>query len=126
MRKNANDPSGTSLSHPIDNAGSASDDMRANRADSVSRVLREVPGNDQCAECSALGPDWASLNLGILICIECSGIHRNLGVHISKVLFTVNHGGCELSVPLPWVPLQVPLFAERGGKIFEDREDFLE
>lgn len=30
-------------------------------------------------------PDWASLNLGILICIECSGIHRNLGTHVSKV-----------------------------------------
>ena len=31
------------------------------------------------------GPDWASINLGILVCIECSGIHRSLGVHVSKV-----------------------------------------
>lgn len=30
-------------------------------------------------------PEWASLNLGVLMCIECSGIHRNLGSHISKV-----------------------------------------
>lgn len=30
-------------------------------------------------------PDWASLNLGALICIECSGIHRNLGTHVSRV-----------------------------------------
>ena len=30
-------------------------------------------------------PDWASLNLGALVCIECSGIHRNLGSHISRV-----------------------------------------
>lgn len=29
------------------------------------------------------GPEWASLNLGILMCIECSGIHRNLGVQVS-------------------------------------------
>lgn len=32
-----------------------------------------------------LDPDWASLNLGALICIECSGIHRNLGTHLSRV-----------------------------------------
>lgn len=30
-------------------------------------------------------PVWCSVNLGILVCIECSGIHRNLGTHISKV-----------------------------------------
>lgn len=32
-----------------------------------------------------LDPDWASLNLGEVICIECSGIHRNLGTHMSRV-----------------------------------------
>ena len=50
-------------------------------------VLRRVRGNDKCADCGAPEPDWASLNLGVLICIECSGIHRNLGVHISKVTY---------------------------------------
>ncbi|XP_011623418.1 ADP-ribosylation factor GTPase-activating protein AGD3 isoform X1 [Amborella trichopoda] len=48
-------------------------------------ILRKVDGNDRCADCGAPEPDWASLNLGVLLCIECSGVHRNLGVHISKV-----------------------------------------
>ncbi|KAL0318977.1 UNVERIFIED_CONTAM: ADP-ribosylation factor GTPase-activating protein AGD3, partial [Sesamum angustifolium] len=43
-------------------------------------ALKKLPGNDKCADCGAPEPDWASLNLGILICIECSGIHRNLGL----------------------------------------------
>ncbi|KAE8686493.1 ADP-ribosylation factor GTPase-activating protein AGD1 [Hibiscus syriacus] len=48
-------------------------------------VLQRVCGNEKCADCGAPDPDWASLNLGVLLCIECSGVHRNLGVHISKV-----------------------------------------
>uniref|UniRef100_A0A0K0G0K0 Centaurin-gamma-1A (inferred by orthology to a D. melanogaster protein) n=1 Tax=Strongyloides venezuelensis TaxID=75913 RepID=A0A0K0G0K0_STRVS len=48
-------------------------------------ALHNVPGNDKCADCGTFNPIWASINLGILICIECSGIHRNLGTHISKV-----------------------------------------
>ena len=51
-------------------------------------VLRSIPGNDSCADCGARDPDWASLNLAVLLCIECSGFHRNLGVHISKVGLT--------------------------------------
>ena len=48
-------------------------------------VLRRVPGNSVCADCGSPEPDWASLNLGVLLCIECSGIHRKKGVHVSKV-----------------------------------------
>ncbi|XP_018510678.2 ADP-ribosylation factor GTPase-activating protein AGD2 [Brassica rapa] len=59
--------------------------QRVNMGDDVFTTLRGIPGNDECAECNAPDPDWASLNLGVLMCIECSGVHRNLGVHISKV-----------------------------------------
>ena len=41
--------------------------------------------NQFCVDCNKTGPRWASANLGVFLCIECSGIHRNLGVHISFV-----------------------------------------
>ncbi|XP_034145388.1 arf-GAP with GTPase, ANK repeat and PH domain-containing protein 1 isoform X3 [Esox lucius] len=47
--------------------------------------VRSLRGNSRCVDCEAQNPDWASLNLGALICIECSGIHRNLGTHLSRV-----------------------------------------
>uniref|UniRef100_A0A3Q3W240 Arf-GAP with GTPase, ANK repeat and PH domain-containing protein 1 n=1 Tax=Mola mola TaxID=94237 RepID=A0A3Q3W240_MOLML len=49
------------------------------------QTIRSIRGNSRCADCEAQNPDWASLNLGALICIECSGIHRNLGTHLSRV-----------------------------------------
>ncbi|KAL3650645.1 ADP-ribosylation factor GTPase-activating protein agd4 [Castilleja foliolosa] len=105
MEKNDN---GISFSRPLDNNGNAPDDMGVNGGNSVSGILREVPGNDQCAECSAPDPDWASLNLGILMCIECSGIHRNLGVHISKVR------SVTLDVRV-WDPTVLDLFKALGN-----------
>ncbi|KAL2927138.1 ADP-ribosylation factor GTPase-activating protein AGD2 [Bienertia sinuspersici] len=74
----------------------------------VSQTLREIPGNDHCAECNAPDPDWASLNLGILMCIECSGAHRNLGVHISKVR------SITLDVRV-WEPTMLELFQALGN-----------
>jgi len=47
--------------------------------------LLKLPENRLCADCDAKQPRWASTNLGCFFCIRCSGIHRNLGVHISKV-----------------------------------------
>ncbi|XP_043361686.1 arf-GAP with GTPase, ANK repeat and PH domain-containing protein 1 isoform X10 [Dermochelys coriacea] len=47
--------------------------------------IRNIRGNSHCVDCETQDPDWASLNLGALMCIECSGIHRNLGTHLSRV-----------------------------------------
>uniref|UniRef100_A0A6V7QZE0 ADP-ribosylation factor GTPase-activating protein AGD3-like n=1 Tax=Ananas comosus var. bracteatus TaxID=296719 RepID=A0A6V7QZE0_ANACO len=80
-------------------------------------LLRKVSGNDTCADCCASEPDWASLNLGVLVCIECSGVHRNLGVHISKVR------SLTLDVRV-WEPSVINLFQSLGNtfanSIWED------
>ena len=48
--------------------------------------LRQIKGNGVCCDClTSNTPAWASISYGILICLECSGQHRGLGVHISFV-----------------------------------------
>ncbi|KAH0617439.1 hypothetical protein JD844_015648, partial [Phrynosoma platyrhinos] len=47
--------------------------------------IQRLPGNDVCCDCGSPDPTWLSTNLGILTCIECSGIHREMGVHISRI-----------------------------------------
>ncbi|KAH6790159.1 Calcium-dependent ARF-type GTPase activating protein family [Perilla frutescens var. frutescens] len=62
--------------------------------------------NRVCADCGAPDPKWASSNIGVFICLKCSGVHRSLGTHISKVL----------SVTLDeWSDDQVDSMVEVGG-----------
>lgn len=48
-------------------------------------IITGLSGNEICADCKSTDTKWASINLGITLCIECSGVHRSLGVHVSKV-----------------------------------------
>ncbi|KAK5848318.1 hypothetical protein PBY51_005943 [Eleginops maclovinus] len=80
--------------------------------------IQAIPGNKQCCDCGEPGPDWASINLGITLCIVCSGIHRSLGVHFSKVR----------SLTLDsWEPELIKLMCELGNsvinRIYEARID---
>lgn len=67
----------------------------------------EHPDNSSCADCGEKGPRWVSINLGLYLCIECSGIHRSLGVHISKVR------SIELDL---WDPDTIKFMLEMGNK----------
>jgi Arf-GAP/coiled-coil/ANK repeat/PH domain-containing protein len=66
--------------------GDAGGGPRTSDADHPLQRIRQ--GNKsflKCADCGAADPEWGAINLGIIFCIHCSGIHRNLGVHISQV-----------------------------------------
>uniref|UniRef100_A0A669DR82 ArfGAP with SH3 domain, ankyrin repeat and PH domain 2b n=1 Tax=Oreochromis niloticus TaxID=8128 RepID=A0A669DR82_ORENI len=52
---------------------------------SIVGEVKKMSGNNSCCDCGAADPSWLSTNLGVLICIECSGIHREMGVHYSRI-----------------------------------------
>lgn len=70
--------------------------------------LLKLPENALCADCQKKVPKWASTNLGVFICIDCSGIHRSLGTHISFVR------SCTLD---EWSPEQAHFMESVGNAV---------
>uniref|UniRef100_A0A8C5HR94 Arf-GAP with coiled-coil, ANK repeat and PH domain-containing protein n=1 Tax=Gouania willdenowi TaxID=441366 RepID=A0A8C5HR94_GOUWI len=73
-----------SASEPRERADRSDKGVRGG-AESLLQRVQSLAGNELCSDCGQAAPCWASINLGVLLCIECSGIHRSLGVHFSKV-----------------------------------------
>lgn len=90
------------------------------KGDGELQKVMAIPGNSVCCDCGQPDPRWASINLGITLCIQCSGIHRSLGVHFSKVR--------SLTLDT-WEPELLKLMCELGNgainQIYEARREEL-
>uniref|UniRef100_A0A673LU18 Arf-GAP with coiled-coil, ANK repeat and PH domain-containing protein n=1 Tax=Sinocyclocheilus rhinocerous TaxID=307959 RepID=A0A673LU18_9TELE len=100
------------LSHPVKE--------RSLKGESALQRVMGIGGNSICCDCGQPEPRWASINLGITLCIQCSGIHRSLGVHFSKVR--------SLTLDT-WEPELLKLMCELGNgvinQIYEARREEL-
>uniref|UniRef100_A0A8C2FYW7 Arf-GAP with coiled-coil, ANK repeat and PH domain-containing protein n=1 Tax=Cyprinus carpio TaxID=7962 RepID=A0A8C2FYW7_CYPCA len=102
----------------LDSAGEVKE--KSLKGESALQRVMAIGGNSICCDCGQPEPRWASINLGITLCIQCSGIHRSLGVHFSKVR--------SLTLDT-WEPELLKLMCELGNgvinQIYEARREEL-
>uniref|UniRef100_A0A671K7P7 Arf-GAP with coiled-coil, ANK repeat and PH domain-containing protein n=1 Tax=Sinocyclocheilus anshuiensis TaxID=1608454 RepID=A0A671K7P7_9TELE len=77
------DRKSSASSGSLDSGGEVKE--RSLKGESALQRVMAIGGNSSCCDCGQPEPRWASINLSITLCIQCSGIHRSLGVHFSKV-----------------------------------------
>ena len=49
------------------------------------QIIQDIPGNNECADCTTPAPAWAAYNIGIFLCTRCASLHRKMGTHVSRV-----------------------------------------
>nr|CAG4636192.1 EOG090X06Q2 [Eubosmina coregoni] len=94
------------MSSPLSRTEKEKQKMIQEKCQTILASMLRDEDNKYCVDCDAKGPRWASWNLGIFLCIRCAGIHRNLGVHISRVK-SVNLDS--------WTPEQVVSLQQMGN-----------
>lgn len=81
-------------------------------------VIKTLPGNNNCIDCGASKPDWATVSYGALICMHCCANHRSLGVQVSwswtlRGCVKLTRDGALTEIILPLTVLQ-SAFADNG------------
>uniref|UniRef100_A0A672ISY1 Arf-GAP with coiled-coil, ANK repeat and PH domain-containing protein n=1 Tax=Salarias fasciatus TaxID=181472 RepID=A0A672ISY1_SALFA len=106
FRDKGDDSESSTSTGSLDSGGEPKE--RSLKGESALQKVLVIPGNACCCDCGQPDPRWASINLGITLCIQCSGIHRSLGVHFSKVR--------SLTLDT-WEPELLKLMCELGNKV---------
>jgi hypothetical protein len=89
-------------------AEAAASAHRRPQAAVIALLRKGDAANRLCADCGEPDPTWASISLGVLLCIECAGVHRRIGVHVTKVR------SLELDT---WPPCDTQLVARLGNAV---------